>query len=190
MAYEIYPTMRGRSKELDNQQSSASLVETRVCTRCKQTKPLNEFYIQKKGKRPGLSSSACKTCESERMKAYYSENKGKKKVWFSERYKRLKDAVFNAYGGYQCACCGEDEPLFLTIDHIEGNGSRHRMEMTPDWQDYRDYRSATGYKTYRWLERHNYPLGFQVLCSNCNHGRQRNGGICPHKRFEGSPTIS
>jgi hypothetical protein len=21
-----------------------------------------------------------------------------------------------------------------------------------------------------------------VLCSNCNHGRQRNGGTCPHQQ--------
>lgn len=175
---------------MDNQQPSEMRVETKICTRCNQEKPIKKFYVHRAGKRPGLYSSACKDCESERMKVYYSENKGKKKVWFSERYKRLKDAVFNAYGGYQCACCGETEPLFLTIDHIEGDGSRHRMEMTPEGQDYRDYRSATGYKTYRWLERNNFPAGFQVLCSNCNHGRHRNGGICPHKRFEVSATIS
>jgi hypothetical protein len=123
------------------------------------------------------------------MKAYYSANKDKKKVWFTERYKRLKDTVFNAYGGYKCACCGETEPLFLTIDHIDSDGSKHRREITPEGHDYRDYRSSTGYKTYRWLENNNFPAGFQVLCSNCNHGRHRNGGVCPHKRSEGSTTI-
>jgi hypothetical protein len=33
-----------------------------------------------------------------------------------------------------------------------------------------------------------FPPGFQLLCSNCNHGRARNGGICPHKT--GSQTIA
>jgi hypothetical protein len=31
-----------------------------------------------------------------------------------------------------------------------------------------------------WLRKHNYPEGFQVLCHNCNMGRQINGGVCPH----------
>jgi hypothetical protein len=37
--------------------------------------------------------------------------------------------------------------------------------------------------------KHRFPAGFQVLCLNCNHGRFRNGGICPHQRSEGSTTI-
>lgn len=33
----------------------------------------------------------------------------------------------------------------------------------------------------QWLKDNKYPKGFQVLCTNCNTGRHRNGGICPHK---------
>jgi hypothetical protein len=32
-----------------------------------------------------------------------------------------------------------------------------------------------------WLKRNNFPSGYRVLCMNCNHGRKRNGGICPHE---------
>jgi hypothetical protein len=32
--------------------------------------------------------------------------------------------------------------------------------------------------------KHNFPPGFRLLCSNCNFGRARNHGVCPHQ--EGS----
>lgn len=160
-------------------------METKTCTKCGEVKPLAEFYAHSKGKRPGLTSSACKPCESKRMRIYYDANSAKKKIWFDARYKRLKEDVFNAYGGFKCSCCGETQPMFLTIDHIDGKGAEHRRSMTEEGQNYRD---ATGYKTYRWLERNGYPPGFRVLCANCNHGAHRNGGICPH-RSEGSTTI-
>ncbi len=75
-----------------------------------------------------------------------------------------------AYGGYRCACCGETEPTFLTIDHLNNGGTRHRR------------RVGNGCAMLGWLRRRGYPRGFQVLCSNCNHGRYRNGGDCAHKR--------
>src|SRR3972149_2266120 len=34
--------------------------------------------------------------------------------------------VLDAYG-WRCECCGEQEPMFLTIDHIEGGGNIHRF---------------------------------------------------------------
>lgn len=34
---------------------------------------------------------------------------------------------------------------------------------------------------YRWLKKQGFPKGdFRVMCFNCNLGRQRNGGECPH----------
>lgn len=66
-----------------------------------------------------------------------------------------------------CSCCGETELIFLAIDHINGNGHAHRKEV-----------GGGGF--YVWLRKHKYPAGFQVLCHNCNFGRQLNGGVCPH----------
>lgn len=94
----------------------------------------------------------------------------------SERSKRasakVKDDVFNAYGGYKCACCGETERVFLSIDHIYNDGHILRRNGVHG-------RSATAF--YRWIRMHNYPPGFQVLCMNCNVGKHRNGGVCPHQ---------
>jgi len=85
-------------------------------------------------------------------------------------YYRLRHDAIMAYGGYRCACCGEGEPMFLTLDHINNDGTRHRREV------------GTNQKILRSLQASGYPPGFQVLCSNCNHGRHRNGGTCPHKK--------
>lgn len=84
------------------------------------------------------------------------------------RYRRQRAAAIAAYGG-RCACCGESEPAFLTIDHVNRDGASHRREM------------GTSVRIEEWLAKHGYPEGFQVLCWNCNLGRERNDGVCPHE---------
>jgi hypothetical protein len=75
--------------------------------------------------------------------------------------------VIAAYGS-QCLCCGESEPLFLSIDHVFNDGAAHRKERG----------AAT---IYRHLKALGFPKDrYRLLCFNCNLGRQRNGGICPH----------
>lgn len=77
---------------------------------------------------------------------------------------RLKERVFQHYGGYVCVCCGITEKRFLTIDHIIKSG-----------------KSPSERKTlYSWIKQKNFPVGFRVLCFNCNLGRDKNKGICPH----------
>ena len=84
--------------------------------------------------------------------------------------RRLKVEAFDAYGGRFCECCGETILEFLTIDHINGDGSHHR----------RSINSRGGYSFYHWLKNNNYPSGYRVLCMNCNfsHGAYH---YCPHK---------
>lgn len=72
------------------------------------------------------------------------------------------------YGG-KCVCCNEKELVCLTIDHINGGGTKHRKEV------------GDGTQFYYWLKRNNFPDGYQVLCWNCNCSRQLNENICPHK---------
>jgi hypothetical protein len=76
----------------------------------------------------------------------------------------------NAYGG-ACACCGEREPAFLTIDHLDGGGCEHRRELKTK-------------NIYRWLVRNKFPAGFQVLCWNCNLAKHH-CGVCPHQLSKG-----
>ena len=96
----------------------------------------------------------------------------------SAKTKRLqavcKDAVFTAYGGYKCACCGEIEAMFLSIDHIHNNGNIERKA---------GLYSGNGTGFYQWLRKNNFPSGYQVLCMNCQIGKHKNGGVCPHQNF-------
>ena len=116
--------------------------------------------------RPGhdedhFSSSGKKSCKQCRRE--YIRRSDKK------RYQRRRSQALEAYGN-KCACCGTTEETFLAIDHIEDNGNVHRKEL----------RASGNITIYQWLERNDYPEGFQVLCSNCNYAKSQ--GICPHQK--------
>jgi hypothetical protein len=84
----------------------------------------------------------------------------------------LTKETFDAYGGH-CVCCGETNYTFLTIDHVNGNGTQHRKELFGD--------RKAGIHMYRWLRTQGFPQDdYRLMCFNCNLGRQRNGGACPH----------
>jgi len=84
-----------------------------------------------------------------------------------QRNAELKTKTMNLYGG-KCECCGETEIDFLAIDHVNGDGNKHRKTFKGS--------------IYQWLKKNNYPsVGFRVLCHNCNMAT-RYGRICPHKR--------
>lgn len=91
------------------------------------------------------------------------------KVNYKNNTLYYKDKAYLAYGGYVCKCCGETIKEFLTIDHINNDGCKHRKTVKP------------GKAFYSWLAKNNYPTQFQILCMNCNFGKSKNGGICPHK---------
>jgi hypothetical protein len=96
----------------------------------------------------------------------------------SEKTKRAqavcRNEVFAAYGGYRCNCCDESEPMFLSIDHVDNNGAQERKA---------GLYSGSGYSFYRWLRKTGFPSGYQVLCMNCQVGKHKNGGVCPHQTF-------
>lgn len=75
-----------------------------------------------------------------------------------EKTVKLKGDVINHYsnGLNKCARCGIEGIEFLNIDHIEGRGIQGHDK------------STKGRKLYSLLKREKYPIGFQVLCWNCN----------------------
>lgn len=146
----------------------------KTCNKCGETKPLRLFTKGNKG----AIRNPCKKCSSGYQTFLMSRRTPEYRRKVAEgdavrRAGRLK-AVFDHYG-HSCECCGESEPKFMTIDHIEPCGTKNRNEMKQR-------------QIYFWLIQNNFPPGFRVLCSNCNHGRHRNGGICPHQM--GSQTIA
>jgi hypothetical protein len=77
---------------------------------------------------------------------------------------RVRDRVLDHYGR-ACACCGATEDL--SIDHVNGGGRAHRIEL------FGYKRAGTGF--YRWLIVQGFPDGYQVLCVSCNSSKQ--GGL-------------
>lgn len=105
------------------------------------------------------------------------KNKEYRRKQNREYLRKLRNKVLTHYGGNppKCTCCGETEIEFLTIDHINNDGAEHRRQIGR-------YKSV-GSNFYKWLKQNNFPKGFQVLCYNCNCGRGKNYGICPHKKI-------
>ena len=85
---------------------------------------------------------------------------------------RCRDEVYSAYGGYRCNCCNETERMFLSIDHVNNDGAKERRS---------GKYSGGGSAFYNWLRKNDFPKGYQVLCMNCQIGKHKNGGVCPHQ---------
>jgi hypothetical protein len=108
---------------------------------------------------PKYYRNECKDCNRERIRLAQVKMRQK-----------LREEIFAHYDN-KCACCGESEAAFLTIDHVNNDGAEHRRELG----------KPSGTVFYFWLRKNNYPEGFQALCWNCNCGKRINKGVCPHE---------
>ena len=179
----------------DNQQRSS-----RRCVKCNNEKDLNEFakvYSERKrGK--DYKQHTCLLC----FRAFSAAKERKRRAEKPEEYKatrkkhrdanlekcreykrqadrRLKDEVFEAYGGYRCVCCGETMQSMLTIDHVNNDGKEHRAKIAAG-KSYMTCRTGNGNSLYRDLRKNNFPDGVQILCYNCNISKYRLGK-CEHQ---------
>jgi hypothetical protein len=71
-------------------------------------------------------------------------------------------------GLLKCHCCGYDNVVALSIDHINGGGTQHRKSLP----------SSSSTALYSWLKRSGYPKGYQVLCMNCQFVKREKNGEC------------
>ena len=105
-----------------------------------------------------------------------------KKHW--RKYsRRIRLEVLSHYGGAKCFCCAEANDRFLTLDHSRNDGAKWRKRMArAHRQNQLGKRYLQGVNFYLWLRRRKFPqnLGLRVACYNCNLGRSRNDGVCPH----------
>lgn len=108
-----------------------------------------------------------------KIRAIYIANKNRMSAYGKKRRYEQKIEIFTFYsqGIPKCACCGEKEIEFLTIDHINGGGCQHKKE--------------TKNHLYEWIVKNKYPEGFRILCMNCNLAIGKLG-YCPHTKIEGT----
>lgn len=96
--------------------------------------------------------------------------RGKNREYLKRTREEAKLDVINAYGG-ECQCCGEKYHEFLTIDHINGGGKKHRDSLPGGARDF-----------YKWLKKQGFPKdNFRLLCMNCNFS-YGHFGYCPHSK--------
>jgi hypothetical protein len=140
-------------------------IVTKKCRKCGETKPINQFFrhgIEKDGYR-----ARCKSCTTQEVRNYQNSNREKHlSTMANYRHQARIDAVQH-YGG-KSVCCGETQPEFLAIDHVNGGGNKHQKQIK-------------GMAIGIWLRKHNYPEGFRVLCHNCNMALGFLGH-CPHNK--------
>ncbi len=80
-------------------------------------------------------------------------------------------------GTMVCVCCGEDNIDFLSIDHINGGGNKHRRIVLGH--------EGSGSSFHLWLIRNGFPEGYQVLCLSCNASKgATNKCRLIHKKYE------
>lgn len=166
------------------------------CKKCNSSQEKIKRKLTSAKRHPERQAHPCKECQNIFMPRYnggpvqiYCSAKCKRKSHYRIRttrpgYKRpygIKEAdnsakiqtankkrALEGYGGCICSCCGEKELAFLTIDHINGGGTKHRRM------------AGFGADIYRWLWKNNFPPGFRVLCMNCNFAT-KHGRLCPHQ---------
>ena len=139
------------------------------CSHCEQHKYFDQFYWLKNHKK---MMSYCISCSDVRSKAAYRKDPTRQRAIAKLRARVIKAEVMTAYGG-RCTCCGESDLAFLVIDHVNGGGCQHRRGTVKSGRG--------GTQFYIYLKREGYPIGFQVLCHNCNWAKFATGGCCPHK---------
>jgi hypothetical protein len=175
------------SKSLDDFYNSFSRGLDSVCKCCQREIKIKRYYENPKKYNKLCHDYYLKNKEKlkEYRKNYYEENidhcrlvgrlkynRDKEKLLKqqSDRIKKIRDEVIKEYGGV-CECCGESNNEFLQIDHIDGNGYKHR-------------KSIPGKNVLLWLKRNNYPKdGFRLLCANCNWSIGI-WGYCPHETLK------
>ena len=120
--------------------------EYKECLVCKQTKPITSFQTSVNGNK----LRACGKCYQNRDSA------------------NLKLRMLAALG-WKCACCGEDHPQLLTLDHVNNDGAALKKA------------GETARGSHIRANEEGWPREkYQLLCWNCNAAKGRYG-ICPHQ---------
>lgn len=92
--------------------------------------------------------------QSARKMRYYYTHREKIRQSNSRYLLSIKQTVLAHYGSGKCVCakCGFEDIRALSLDHVNGGGTKHR-ERIPH--------------IYKWLIDNDYPEGYQTLCMNC-----------------------
>src|SRR6266568_5838721 len=117
------------------------------CTTCATNKP-------REGKK------TCERCAAQRKKQYGLDSA---RIALAHQRRRNDVLMYYSNGTMRCACpkCPETNMKFLTLDHINGGGTEQSKKLG----------GSVG--VYKWAIENGFPPIFQVLCYNCNCGKNK-----------------
>ena len=83
--------------------------------------------------------------------------------WYRKKRKELRESIIQSLG-VKCVWCGESNPIFLQIDHINGGGTKHRNNNKRDdiWY-YKEIKESIDKNEGK----------YQLLCANCNFAKKQ-----------------
>lgn len=147
-------------------------VQKLKCSRCHKEQPVAAFGTRSDRERG--HDYYCRSCRAKIGQAWnrsHLERRRNRARQTQREYRvHLRRKIIAAYGG-KCACCGESEPCFLTLDHPDGVPSSHRSMSG---------RRIGGFHLYQIVQREGFPPCYRLLCWNCNAARAY-WGKCPHE---------
>lgn len=124
-------------------------ITTKTCPVCNVEKLITDFQLNPDG---SIRKHVCKLCYGRKWRA------------------QVKLEMLNALGR-KCRCCGETNPLFLTLDHVQNDGASHRAS----------FKSTNVELIYQQAKCEGWPADkYQLLCMNCNFAKGH-FGVCPHE---------
>ena len=142
-----------------------SSTQFRICYRCGQRKPEEEFAWKRKAK--GQRDSFCRACRSAYGKEHYLANKKRyvDQAAASKRKIRLARTryLIDFFRSHPCVDCGETDPIVLDFDHVgEKLFGIGQMLERRSWQSILEEMAKC-----------------QVVCANCHRRRtaQRRGTV-------------
>jgi hypothetical protein len=139
-------------------------MEARICSRCKQAKPLADFTP--KGSRGGYDSY-CRPCRREYGREHYAANKERyitqTRVRNDRYFRERVEFLLNYFKTHPCMDCGETDPVVLDFDHLRD----------------KDFDIASGIHYRAWDKVLAEIEKCEVVCANCHRRRtaRRRGAL-------------
>jgi hypothetical protein len=119
--------------------------------------PTIRYYYHNPAKAKERLQVLCANCNWKKNAPKYGQGRSRTAVW--QRTARV--ALIDLLGGRTCGVCGMKDVEVLTIDHVNGGGTRERKTMK-------------GYPPMIWYYSAHHEAArrnLQVLCRNCNWKR-------------------
>ena len=127
-------------------------METKICSRCKLAKYVDQ-YNKKSSSKDGLSTY-CKDCNKEKLKEHYNSNKDYYHNKSKDYSKKLQNWLEDYKKDFKCLKCGEHRHWVLDFHHREPSQKENTVSTM--------LRTSSRQKILEEIEK------CDILCSNCH----------------------